>query len=340
MMFIKFDGVEYQGFTESIVRKSLLEISRAFNFRATSDKFSDLFIERGQDIEIFIDDNKVITGFIDKIDINYDANTHSINVSGRDKTGVIVDSSLPDKRVFNAPISLKKVIDNVLSQFSLGIKAVDDVLTIPLFKKTLESNEEDTAFDFMSRYAAKANVLLTSDNNSNIVITKTGVDFIETILLNQKGQIKNNILSANITFDDSHRFGKYTVYAQQIDDVEISNKNQASQKGVALDTSDNINSARQKILILEQEGDISACQDRAIWAANMAKAKAFKYTCTVQGHYHDDNKKDLWDINKIVRVVDDFAGIDEFLLIETIEYSTTLQGTFTNLTLVPPGAFA
>jgi prophage tail gpP-like protein len=335
MIFLEIEGEQFEGFTNVTVRKSLDELSGAFNFTATSDETADYPINRRAKVKVFVDDTKVIDGIIDRIDINYSDNSHILSISGRDKTSILVDSSIPGSRAFNAPTDLRRVTENILSQLGSSIKVIENGITLREFKKNLVANIEDTAFQFLERYARKSNVILTTNFDGNVVITQAGIEKIDTLLLNEKSGEKNNIKSAVISFDDSKRFSKYIVYAQQLDNDDISNKSEATVKASATDSE--ALSTKQKNIILESEGDIDTVQDRANWEANIRRAKSTIVEYEVQGFYHDEG---VWEINKLIRVVDDFATIDSDMLINTVEFNySEIGGSITRLGLLPPDAY-
>ena len=65
-----------------------------------------------------------------------------------------------------------------------------------------------------------------------------------------------------------------------------------------------------------------------------------RYNCTVQGYYSARDKGFLWIPNTLVQVKDDRCQINGQFLIQGITYRKTLQGSFTDLSIVERGAFS
>lgn len=335
MMSLKVNGITYDGFTSAVAKKSIREVSGNFAFQATSSETKDFPITRMAEIEVYIDSDLIMAGFVDIITVDYSKGAHTLNIAGRSKTSVLIDSSVPGNRRFNSPIDLAQVASTIIQRLGSDIKVVNNVAALKKFETPLEAKVSQTAYQFLEEHARKSNVMLTSNAEGDLVIYQSNPEKIETILLHQKGNIENNVLEASIKFDDSKRFSSYTVYSQKGDGEGISNKNQASTVGIAKDTG--ALSVKQKIMVLESEGSIQDASNRAAWEANVRRAKATSHIYTVQGFYHSEG---LWDINQITRVVDDYATIDDDMLIDSVEYKYSInQGSLTKLGVVGPDAY-
>jgi len=342
MMFIKVDGVRLEGFISATVKKSLQQLCGEFSFKATSEDVSEFPISRLSSVQIFVDDTQIIDGYVDQIKVQYSADSHTIDINGRDKTLILVDSSIPDNRTFNTPIDIKKIAENIISQLGADIKVKTDLTNLKIFKKedlnNLVGDHDETAFQFLDRLAKISNVLLTSDFEGNLnIIQNIDPLIIETIIVNNSAENKNDIVSADISYNDVNRFNKYTVYCQKSDLPDIPNLVQAVQKGqTAID--DQALTTKQKIFTLEHAGNIDDCTNRAKWEANIRRAKSIMANYEFNGHYYD--KQFLWEIGLIVRVKDIFANINADLLVNSVEYRlSNSEGSSTLLQLIPADSY-
>jgi hypothetical protein len=77
----------------------------------------------------------------------------------------------------------------------------------------------------------------------------------------------------------------------------------------------------------------------AKWSVNVRKAKGSRYNCKVQGFYTQRNQGALWTPNTLVQLTDDRCQVNGQFLIQGVSYSKSLQGTFTELSIVERGAF-
>lgn len=348
MMSLRVNGVTFEGFTSSRVSKSISDASGVFSFTATSEETKNFPITRMAKVEVFIDGILIMSGFVDVITIEYSHGSHSLTFSGRDKTSILIDSSIPGNRRFNSPIDLKQVAEEIIKRLGSDLLVDTDIKNLKKFTTPLEAKVSQTAYQFLEQYARKSNVMLTSSNDGNLVIYESDPKKIDTIILHDIGNIENNVLSANLKFDDSKRFSKYTVYSQKSGNESgslsfsfgktpstISNKNQSTTTGQAED--DGALPEKQKIMILESDGSIEDANNRAKWEANIRRNLATAHDYTMQGFFHS---RGLWEINQLARVVDEYATIDAFMLINTVDYSFSLGGgSTTKLGVIGPDAY-
>lgn len=347
MIFLEVDGQSYEGFTEISVTRSVSSLSGAFNFNATAKPESPLPFRVGQSCRVLIDTNPVINGFIETIDVSYGAGEHEINIAGRDKTMDVIDCSTEIKEI-SGSISLEAAIKRILNGNGLtNIQVINNVSGLKKFGAgDVESAEVgETRFDFMERYARKRQVLLTGDGNGNIVITRSGTTNAATALINVIDGENNNVLSGGVNYSETGLFNKYIVRSQLNPialDAGVSADEISNQSGTAIDK--NVRSTRVLEIRPEQSGSDDDSKQRALWNKNIARAKSFNYTATVQGHYQDEAKTRLWIPNEIVSVKDDFAGmtskIDAKLLINTVEYRLSNDsGSTTVLTCIDKDSY-
>ena len=334
-MFVRVDGITYDGWTSATASKSIGQAAGTFSFQTTSTETTNFPVQRGDKIDVFIDNIIIMSGFVDIVLIEYDAETHSITISGRDATGILIDSSVPGNRSFNPPIDLEQITNIILGRLGSTLRVVNDVPDLKKFKTSVEAKIEQTAFEFLEEYGRKANVMLTSNRDGDLVIYRSNPKKVDTILLHEIDNEENNILTGVISFDDSERFSKYTVYSQKEGSDDVSNKNQASTKGEAFD--DGALSVKQKVMALESDGSVQDAKNRAAWEANIRRARSTSHTYTVFGFYHS---RGLWDINLLTRVRDDYATIDSDMLIDSIQYDYSLDGgALTTIGVIGPDAY-
>ena len=93
-MRIQVNGIEYSNFNHAVATIRLDALSNTFNFGATSEKGNPLPFKGGEECAIIVSGEKVITGFIEIIDVDYDSGSHSISIQGRDKTADLIDSTI------------------------------------------------------------------------------------------------------------------------------------------------------------------------------------------------------------------------------------------------------
>jgi prophage tail gpP-like protein len=346
MITLEVKGNRFDGFTDISVFRSVEAISGSFSFSATNDDVTLFPIEAGDACRVFIDNEGVIDGFVESLQVSYDAGTHSIATSGRDKTADVIDSSVIGKKEFVGPVSLTDIITTALSQNEItGISVINKAGSIEGFKEGEFFSAEigATVFEFIEKYARKRQVLLTTDGEGNIVLARAGTDAAIVTLQNIKGGTENNILSANINYDFTQRFNKYTMESQlnpsaSAFGADVDNANVANQSGT--DTDKKIRESRQ-LRIMSGSSDASGdLGNLATWHANLRRARSTDYSVVVQGFHQDKTQTRLWVPNQLVQIIDEFADVSATLLIRSVEYNFNLTaGSTTTISLVDKDAY-
>ena len=334
-IFLEVQGVKYEGFTDIAVNGAMENFSSSFSFSTTVKENSLGIIQNdlklGQQARVFIDTTLAITGYIESLDISYSSGSHSINVSGRDIGGDLIDSSIRQKSYIQR--DFQKLINLVLVDNGYSIKVINKVGTLTLEPtETIKTEQGDSVFDFLDRYAKKLQVLLKINPNGDLEIIREDDEVVKNFLINDFTQ-NNNILSASLNLSTVNRFNAIQVYSQ--DNNRTHKKTSISQKGTAIDSS--IRTTRRKIITIDTASQSKSLKALAEWNVNLRRAKGSRYSCKVVGFY---SGKDIWQPNKLVNIVDLTAQVRGNFLIQGVEFSQSLQGSFTTLDIVERGAFS
>lgn len=338
---IEIDGVNLADFISGSVSIQLDQFCNSFSFTTTKDLQNEYNIFPESECKIFINNKIAITGIIDSVSPSEDASGSTVDISGRDRTCDIVDSDLPESISLSGNFSLKTVIEKVLISLGLTeIKVIEDIPEDELRKFTsadiVSAEVDKNAFEFINDYAQKVSVLLITNAEGNIVITRATEDRYSDKLLNDVGNPDNNILSSSASYDYSQRFNKYIVYSQsntstQTSDIKLEN---VAQKGIAID--DEIRESRVMVIKSNNSCDSSTCEEIATLEANIRRANSLNYSCTVAGY--ETNNGQLWERNKLVQVFDIDNDINSELLIKGITFNFG-DGATTDLELALSDAY-
>ena len=340
---IEVSGERYTQFTSAVVSLRLDALSNTFDFQATSQNGEPLPFVGGEACKIIIDGENVLTGFIEIVEVNYSSNSHDISIVGRDKTGDFLDSTLDNISDINAPITLKEIIERVISELSLNIEVIDN-LNPESFNQAediISPEPGQNAFSFIEQYSRKRQALLSSNGDGNIVITQSSGNFIDAPLRHVIGSNDNNIINGNVSYDTTGRYNIYkfrsslnTVALNFAGATPISSV--VDQKGEIRD--DEIRIGRQLILISEEAFSDSQNETRSQWEANIRRSRGRVYSVVVDGFRNATQA--LWNVNTVVSVIDDFSRIDARMLINTVTFNFDLDsGSTTTLGLVDENAY-
>ena len=201
----------------------------------------------------------------------------------------------------------------------------------------------DSVFSFIEKMARKEQVLATTDRAGNLVYQRASGVKDKQLLVNQTGNDHNNILSAKFTSNTSKLFNKYQVHSQaaliSINEAGFVGAEQVSSSGSPPYFDEDVRTGREKHILSETAYADKTSYARAAWNRNVAYAQAFRYQCTVEGHSKDDGG--VWELNRLHKVNDDFAGVNDFWLLNSVSVSMSLsEGNTTDLGFVPKESYA
>lgn len=344
MMELEVSDVQYSRFNDAKALIRLDSIARGFEFKATSTAGKPLPFKGGEPCRVIVDGTAVITGFIEVVQVDYEGASHSIKISGRSKTGDLVDSTLEPFEI-NTPISLKKIIEQVIAQIGLGISVVDSSGGISDFNEAEDKvgpSVGDNAFEFIETLARKRQVLLTTNGDGNIVITRAQPTLIDVNLQNIIQSNENNILAGSVSYDHTDRFRDYVVKSQ-LNTSTLDFGSSVADLSAAVDqggssTDKDAREGRRLVIRAEKASSNEQCGKRAVWEADIHRTRSSQYSATVRGFR--TSKGELWSVNKLILINDEFADINTSMLINSIEFGFSLDtGSRTTLGFVPKDSY-
>lgn len=352
MITIVVDGEEYGGFLRASATMRLDALSNTFSFGATSRDRAPLPFRGGEACRVLVDGEAVLTGYIELINVTAGAvsngsASYSIEISGRDKTGDLLDSTIGSLNlVQGSAVTLKRLCELVIKHIGADIEVVDEANPKPF--ENLEDAEDPelgtSAFKWLEKYARKRQVLLTSDGEGRLVIARGTGEQVDAFVQNQKGDPNqaNNVLEFSASYDQTGRYNVYLI-ASQLSMVSLASGGGASASAVAeqsgIATDEAIRTGRQLALISEVMSSSSSASVRAEWEKKVRAARGSVYSPRVLGHR--DQQGNLWRINTLPRVRDDGAGISGRMLLNSATFDYDLErGSTTLLAFVREDAYS
>jgi prophage tail gpP-like protein len=329
---LNVNGKAYAGWTSARVTRGIESIAGGFELTVSERWESGANpwpIYDGDACSVVINGTTVITGYVDRRRLSYSATEHSLSVSGRDKTGDIVDSSASAPWEYLKTATLT-VVQRVAQQF--GVTAsYSGAFTPGPSPARITVDPGDAAFDVIDRVCRLAGLLPVSDGAGKIVLMRPGSLRAVTALV--EGE---NILAASADFDSSGRFRTYRVLGQHAGRDDHAGESVATVKGEATD--ENV-TRTGRVLVIRPEGNVTtrSAKDRAEWEATVRAARGDTVSVTVQGWTQGDGA--LWPVNALVTVQSPRLGVNGEMLITQVVYSVDEGGTTTQLTLRDPEAF-
>lgn len=324
---LTIDGREFGGWKRITIRRGLEQLAATFDL-GLKDRWSGQDkvrpINPGAACTVSVNGTPVIVGYVDDSGIEYDGKSHGITVSGRDKTGDLIDCSAPSTQFSGR--TLAEVAKELCKPFGVGVKVNTDVGGS--FSR-LKNNEGDTIFDTLEPAARVRAVLLLSDGLGNLVLDRAGTRRIKTPLV-----LGENILKASGKASHRDRFSRYQVKGQMSGTDEWNTEAAAHPMGTAKDFA--VQRHRPLTILAEEQIDETAAGDRAEWERNVRFGRSKRINYTVRGWFHSGG---LWQPGFMVPVRDSYLGINENRLIVGVDLMLNERGFTTGLSLLPRQAF-
>lgn len=323
-------GLAYQGWMAVRVQRGMAQCAGGFEL-----KVSELWpgqdysrkIEPGADCQVLLGDEPAITGYVDRVDLQVEAQAHEVEVSGRDKTADLVDCSAMRKPGQWRGQKIERIAADLAQPFGVAVRAeVDTGAALPSFAL----QEGETAFEALERAARLRGLLLVSDGLGTLVITRAGRRKVPTKLV-----LGANLLRGRATLDLRDRFSEYHAKGQAPGSDLRSGAQVAQLRALARDPA--VPRFRPFLLTCDTPDLGAGLRRRAEWECSVRAARSLRVQALVQGWRHADG---LWEPNTLVPVVAEPLRLDAELLIEAVEYRQDGSGTVCLLQLTGPDAYS
>ncbi|MBW1642527.1 MAG: hypothetical protein JRJ76_06785 [Deltaproteobacteria bacterium] len=333
-------GKKFEGWTSVSIEKSLYQMTGTFGFAGTNifpgnaEKWG---LALGDECTVLIDDQIIITGYIEDIPISYDAVSHNIQISGRDKTGDLVDCSFAETNQEWKGQKIITVIKALCNPFGISVD-VDNSVSAKTYEKTpkdlFKINPGETVFDAIFRLCKPKGILPVSYGDGQLVLTGTGTQWANDIL-----ELGKNVKSGSINQSDKERFSTYIVKGQGENSPFGTVEDAAHAKGAYHDLVLMKSRPARKIVIWpESSCTVKYCQDLAKWECVNRAGNSRSIDYEVQNWVQSNGK--VWPLNALVKVKDHFLQINTAMLIAAVNFTMNNEsGTITKLALVHPKTF-
>jgi prophage tail gpP-like protein len=330
------DGQSYSGWTRLEVQRSIEQIAGGYVLQLTSrypGVEQAMQLREGLLCQVYLGNDLVITGYIDDYETDDSATTASVRVSGRDKTGDLVDCSAIHSTGQWRGANLAHIVADIALPFGILVVVAAGTSTGEMFKRfALEEGEK--AFDAIDRACRLRGVLVTSTPDGNLLITSgsthnSGVQLLEGV----------NMVKFNSKHTWKERHSEIILKGQIPGDDQESGAAAAHLKGTAKDAE--IARYRPLVVMAEHGTGSKSLGERAAWEIKVRMGRGKRGGCTVVGWRvgKDGQEGALWQPNTLVHITSARMNIDRELLIVSCSYQLTEQGKMTELTFARPEAF-
>ena len=330
---LRVAGVYYGGWKSLRVTRSIEQLAGTFELEITERWPGALQrrpIRPGEPCQLLLDRVPVITGYVDTLMVDVDATRHTLRVSGRDKTGDLVDCSAAYKTGQWHKVKIDQLARDLLKPYDIKL-VIDAGVDIGSALDSFSIQEGESVFECLERAARLKALLLTSNPEGDLVITRAGTRRLDFGLVEG-----DNIKAARGEFSWKERFSSYTVKGQGRLGAEGDSMHSAATAKIADEL---ITRPRPLIVLAEAHSKNAALRDRAEWERNVRRGRSARGSITVQGWVDPDGN--IWQPNTVVPVTSPMLWLDAAaMLIVGCTYTLDDQGgTLTELAISQPEAF-
>ncbi len=348
-IILKVSNKSYRNWESVYVGKSLMQLAGSFGFSTanihgnivsdvglsqTSYKPEHWAIRQGNPCTVEIDGQVLITGYVEEMPMSYDKEAHTIQVSGRDRTGDLVDCSYIETPNKWKRQSIENIVKTLCDPFDIEVVVDTSVISEAAVEINDFAVEQGASIlDDISRVCMHKAILPVCYGDGKLTLTRAGTNKTKDNL-----ELGVNILSAVYEQSDLERFSKYVVKGQGVATSFFDfGADMDSRHGEALD--DVIDRYRPLIIIADGDVTDKDCEKRAAWESRVRAGQSRKIEYTVQGWTQSNGI--AWPLNSLVTVRDKFFGIDGPRLISGLEFSIDpMSGTTTRISVVPKDTFS
>ena len=322
-------GMAYRGWTKVGVSYGAKQAVRTFAVTATDNQqgFKDQWnFMPGAEAEVHESGELICKGYIEHMSPSYEANNHSVEISGRSKSADTVDSSVDHKTNEFKKKNVEQIAKELDKQ-NVGFKADglsdEDMPKLDVFR----SNPFETVFAAVDRITRKQGLLLIGQADGSIKITKGGKQRVNGPLVEG-----DNILGASAVFDDSNKHSEYKVKGQRT----FGSAQKGSLQITATEKDSSVKRNRPKHIHQEADIDDKSAQKRAKNHKDRQQGESISASVKVRGWRCKNGL--LFKENSLIYVYSPLLKLDMDMLIETVSLTQDLSGSFAQISLVQPQA--
>lgn len=334
MLTIEVNGTEYINLKSVNYRSGMLDFNNECIF-VIGLRYGEVSpIKVYDDIVVRMDNNIVMKGYIYKASITYGNNDHTISFYVTDYTRDFADSSIDVINDLSASLCIKHIIESVIKSLGIsGVSVEEKVQDLKNFSGMIDRISPEVgenAFDYCDGLCYKRQVIMRTNSRGNIELVRNSKSEYNESLRNAFGDTSaNNMITGSYDYDISQSFNRYIVKSNETTDDQTPyglsgssySKKASNQVGKYVDPS--VRNGRQQVVISQEASSSVDNVSQAKWLADYGRATRTRLTVNYSSHSLGG---EILEANRLVRVYDDFTGIDDLMLIDSIECTTDLNG--------------
>ncbi|MDP2375305.1 phage baseplate assembly protein [Reyranella sp.] len=316
-------GKAFAGWTDVDVEVGIDALSGAFRMAFTErwpGQPTAWEIEPGDACEVWIGDDQVMTGWIDRRDAAVTVDSHRLEVTGREKTCDLVDCSAIHRPGSWTGRRLEQIAADLAAPFGIAVTALVDT-GAPFARFALQQGE--TVFDAIERMTRQRGVLPVTTAAGDLAFIRPG-----EVQAGYGLTLGENLESVSFANDVTDRFSAYHLKGEAADASRPSAR--AADPGVRRH--------RPLLIVNDDDSTTAGLGERARWEATVRAGQGQTATGEVSGWR--DQTGALYRPDRLVPLKAGLLGLDATLLVASVRYSRGDQGSRSTLGLTRKEAYS
>lgn len=290
-----------------------------------------VIVQPGDEVEVYLGADLVLSGFVDRYMPSYNAREHTIRVTGRSKCQDLVDCSAnwPGGQMLNLPIL--QIAKNLCDAYGIPVNlAAGTNQGLPIAQTIVMAGEP--VYDVIERICRYLGLLVYDQPDGSLLLSGIGTQ--QAACGFQEGV---NVLAAGAMYSMDGRFSDYEGLYQGLDTLQDIGDG-GNQFAHVVDSG--VPRYRRRVVICEQiSGSYEVATQRVNWELARRMGRSFQVRVTTDSWR--DSAGQLWQPNTLVPL--DLPGLKmhpQTWLIADVTYKRDETGTTAELVIMPPQAFA
>lgn len=323
------DDQVFVGWTQVSVKASLDNLCREFSLTYTSGLSEERAdIKAGQACVVrTVRGDLLLSGWVDTAEDTYDGDSHTLKCTGRSKSADLVDCSVTKRGGMWAHRTIGEIAREIAAAFDITV--VEDGGDLTQVARVFAVQEGETGFEMLDRIAKWYGFLWLDRPDGTLVATQAGQLRTKTELV--RGQ---NVVRGSLTTSMLERYSTYSIVGQANGSDTTFGPTVALVRGQVTD--EGVTRNRPLRIVSDSTLDPQTSIRRAEWERTVRFGKSLRIGYEVRDWATEEG---VWDIGRLVPVRDPTFGINEDLLIASVELAYGPQGSAAKLDLVRPEAY-
>jgi prophage tail gpP-like protein len=322
-----------EGWTSVRITRGIERMPSDFEITMT-DRFPgdvhEVLMTPGDPLQLFIGNDVVVTGYVDRYVPSMNSSQHLIRVVGRGKCQDLVDCSAewPGNQISSA--TALGIAQQLAKPYGINVTLASGVEVGPPIP-TFNISVTDSPAEIIERVARYRAFLAYEGPDGNLILSGVGTARAASGFAEGK-----NVEEMSVVYAADQRFKEYLVYLVSMDTLDDLAGGGNLQ---AIETDPVVLRRRRKAIVSEAGGgglDIS--KKRAVWERNRRAGRSSRLSLTTDSWR--DGAGELWTPNTLVDLALPSMRISQATwIIGEVTYELDERGTHARLTMMPPTAF-